>query len=176
MRGRLEAGECLFHPEDARVKSDEDVGPSTLERLVYSGSSRKSAIKTKVPGKTHDWVGQRKVTSYVITDRQWNKLRHLVPLRADLDASRKRVQLAQHRNAINGMLYVLYRGITWDELPVRYHYFTLLKTRQRGHSVYQVWYRWKQCGLWARMLRAAGVVDEADQVQWYRLQRVTVQA
>ena len=69
-----------------------------------------------------------------------------------------------------------HRGDHLDELPVRYHYFTLLKTRQRGHLVY--------CGLVSveavRVVGedalAAGVVDEADQVQWYRLQRVTVQA
>jgi transposase len=176
MTGRLLRGETLFHPHDAGVqKGDEATAPSTIERLVYSGSSRKSVVKTKVPGKTHEWVGQRKITTYILTEKNWRKMQPYIPLRHGLDSTKKKVQLAQHRNAINGMLFVLFRGCGWDKLPERYYYFGVSKKR-KGHCVYTVWHKWSRNGLWLRLLQHAKLVDDEDRIQWHRLQRVTVQA
>lgn len=177
MAGRLLRGECLFHPGDAGAWGhDEATLPSKIQRLVYSGSTRRSEVKQKVPGKTHEWVHQRKVTAYILTGAQWRRVAPLVPLRANLTDHQRRIQLEQHRKAIAGMLYVLYRGTSWEHLPQRYWYYGQMKTRSGGHAVYGAWFSWKKRGLWLDMLRAAGVVNEGDQIVWHKLQRITVMA
>lgn len=174
MAERLLRNESLFHPLDVRARRDEDTTPTRTQRLVYSGSSRISEVKEKVPGKTHEWV-QKKVTAYVLNDKQWRRMLPLVPVRNGLDKRQKAVALAQHRNAINGMLYVLFRDIPWPKIPERYCYFGVVK-KDRHKSVSRVWHNWKATGKWLDLLRAARLVGIDDRIQWHRLERVTVQA
>lgn len=172
MAERLLRNECLFHPGDVKARRDEDTVPTKIERLVYSGSSRRSEIKEKSAGKPHEWDHKKKVTTYVLTDKQWQQMKICIPIRTGLDRRQTSVVLAQHRNAINGMFYVLFRGIKWTEVPERYCYFGL--KRKRGKNLCRVWNAWKTSGKWLHMLRAAKLVDAEDRIQWHKLLRVTV--
>lgn len=173
MASRLLRNESLFHPGDARARGDEGTVPTKMNRLIYSGSSRQSQVKEKIAGKPHEWDHQKKVTTYVLTDKQWSRIKQYIPIRAGQDKRQKAVTLAQHRNAINGMFYVIFRGIHWAAVPMRYCYFGL--KNRRGKNLCRVYNAWKTSGKWLYMLRAAKLVDAEDRIQWHRLQRVTVQ-
>lgn len=172
MAKRLLRGETLFHPDDARY---EDSIPTNINRLTYSGSKRISLVKKKTPGKPHEWRSQDIVKCYVMTGRQWQVIKKMIPLRHGLNQRQKEVQYKQHRNAINGMFYVIYRNSKWEQMPKRYCYFGSNSNRC-GHVVYRVWHRWRTQGLWIKMLRAAGLADPANRIQWHKMKKVAVQA
>jgi len=81
-----------------------------------------------------------------LTDEQWNKWRSLLPKRKQTGRP-----AADDRQIINGMLWILRTGAPWRDLPERYG--------KRG-TVSSRFYRWRQAGIFDRLL--AAVQQEAD--------------
>ena len=74
-----------------------------------------------------------------LTDEQRERLRPLLPPqkprtgRPNLD----------HRQVINGILWILRTGAPWRDLPERYGKWTTVSSR---------FYRWRKAGIWERVL------------------------
>ena len=89
-----------------------------------------------------------------LTDKQWERLKPLLPPqkpktgRPNLD----------HRQVINGILWILRTGAPWRDLPERYGKWTTVSSR---------FYRWRKAGIWERVLaqlQAEG--DVQDELDW----------
>ncbi len=76
-----------------------------------------------------------------LTDQQWQQLQPLLPLQKPPTGRPAK----DHRSIINGILWVLRTGAPWRDLPERYGPWPTLASR---------FYRWRQDGLWDRLLRA----------------------
>lgn len=74
-----------------------------------------------------------------LTDDQWKRLIPLLPAQRPQTGRPNH----DHRTVINGILWILRTGAPWRDLPARY-----------GHwqTVYSRFRRWKQAGVWERML------------------------
>lgn len=83
-----------------------------------------------------------------LNDEQWKRLEPLLPAqkpqtgRPNLD----------HRQVINGILWVLRTGAPWRDLPERYGKWSTVASR---------FYRWRTSGVWDRVW--AQLQSEADQ-------------
>ena len=83
-----------------------------------------------------------------LNDAQWKRLEPLLPAqkpqtgRPNLD----------HRQVINGILWILRTGAPWRDLPERYGKWQTVASR---------FYRWRKSGVWGRIW--AQVQSEADQ-------------
>ena len=65
---------------------------------------------------------------------------------------------AEHRRIVNGILWILRTGAPWDDLPRRYG--------KRG-TVSSRFYRWRQAGVWDRVLAAfQAKADGRDALDW----------
>jgi transposase len=91
---------------------------------------------------------------YELTDEQWEKVAPLLPAqkpktgRPSLD----------HRQVVNGIIWVLKSGAPWRDLPERYGKVGTVSSR---------FYRWVQAGVWQRVLEALrSQADEQGQVDW----------
>jgi transposase len=94
------------------------------------------------------------VTGYELTDRQW---RHLAPL---LPPQRPRTGRPnhEHRTILNGILWVLRSGAPWRDLPERFGSVGTVSSR---------FYRWRQTGIWQRVLEALQTKAEAaGLIEW----------
>ena len=89
-----------------------------------------------------------------LTDKQWERLQPLLPPqkpktgRPNLD----------HRQVINGILWILRTGAPWRDLPERYGKWTTVSSR---------FYRWRKASIWERILaqlQAAG--DVQGELDW----------
>ncbi len=69
-----------------------------------------------------------------LSDKQWQKLRPLLPLKVPTGRPAN-----DHRQIINGILWVQRTGAPWDELPERYG--------SRG-TVSSRFYRWRKQAVW----------------------------
>lgn len=84
-----------------------------------------------------------------LTNEQWTRLEPLLPPhkphtgRTNLD----------HRQIINGILWILRTGAPWEDLPARYG------TRGTVSSRY---YRWRQAGIWDRIFADLQAQADAD--------------
>jgi transposase len=74
-----------------------------------------------------------------LTDRQWCQLELLLPPQIPKTGRPNK----DHRIIINGILWLLRTGAPWRELPQRYGSW---------HTVASQFYRWRQDGLWDRLL------------------------
>jgi transposase len=83
-----------------------------------------------------------------LNDEQWKRLEALLPAqkpqtgRPNLD----------HRQVINGILWVLRTGAPWRDMPERYGKWSTVASR---------FYRWRESGVWERVW--AQLQSEADQ-------------
>lgn len=74
-----------------------------------------------------------------LTEEQWEQLQPLLPPqkpktgRPNLD----------HRQVINGILWILRTGAPWRDLPERYGKWSSVSSR---------FYRWRKAGIWERIL------------------------
>jgi len=91
---------------------------------------------------------------YELTDEQWERIKGLLPGqkprtgRPNLD----------HRQIINGILWVLKSGAPWRDLPERYGKVGTVSSR---------FYRWVKTGVWQQGLDALrSQADEQGQVDW----------
>jgi transposase len=89
-----------------------------------------------------------------LSDKQWKRLAPLLPPQKPKTG---RPNL-EHRQVVNGILWVLRTGAPWRDLPERYGKWTTVSSR---------FYRWRKAGIWDRILaqlQAEG--DAQDELDW----------
>jgi len=89
-----------------------------------------------------------------LSDEQWQRLEALLPAqkprtgRPNLD----------HRQVINGILWVLRTGAPWRDMPERYGQWSTVASR---------FYRWREAGIWDRIWsQLQSEADEQGQIDW----------
>ena len=88
-----------------------------------------------------------------LSDDQWQKLQPLLPRKADTSRPAN-----DHRQILNGILWIQRTGAPWDDLPERYG--------SRG-TVSSRFYRWRTQGVWQQILeRLQQQADGAEQIDW----------
>jgi transposase len=89
-----------------------------------------------------------------LTDQQWERLQPLLPPQKPPTGR----PATDHRRILNGILWLLRTGAPWRDLPERSGPWQTVASR---------FYRWRQAGLWDRLL--ATVPQQADatgQLDW----------
>jgi transposase len=89
-----------------------------------------------------------------LTDAQWHQLAPLLP------PQKPRVGRPghPHRRIVNGILWILATGAPWRDLPAQYGSW---------HTVASRFYRWRDSGIWARLLAALQrQADRQGQLDW----------
>ena len=89
-----------------------------------------------------------------LTDEQWEALRpHLPPAKPRTGRPNK-----DHRTVLEGILWVLRTGAPWRDLPERFGSPGTVSSR---------FYRWRQAGVWDRVLAALqGQADAEGRLDW----------
>ncbi len=91
---------------------------------------------------------------YELTDEQWATIEPLLP------AQRPKIgrPSLEHRQVVNGIIWVLKSGAPWRDLPERYGKVGTVSSR---------FYRWVKAGVWQRVLDALrSQADEGGAVDW----------
>ena len=89
-----------------------------------------------------------------LTDAQWERLRPLLPPQKP----RTGRPANDHRTVLEGILWVLRTGAPWRDLPARYGSWKTVSSR---------FYRWRQAGVWERVLAALQRRADAEgKVNW----------
>jgi transposase len=89
-----------------------------------------------------------------LTDEQWRRLQPLLPPEKPWTGRPNE----DHRQILNGILWIQRTGAPWRDLPERYGPTGTVSSR---------FYRWRAAGIWQRVL--SGLQAEADQrgeVDW----------
>jgi transposase len=81
------------------------------------------------------------VKRYELPDRQWQRLEPLLPPERPHTGRPNHC----HRTILNGILWILRTGAPWRDLPERYGPVGTVSSR---------FYRWRQSGVWRRVLEA----------------------
>ena len=81
-----------------------------------------------------------------LTDEQWAQIEPLLPQRAATGRPPK-----DHRQVLNGILWILRTGAPWRDLPERYGPWGTMASR---------FYRWREMGVWERLF--AEIQRQAD--------------
>ena len=88
-----------------------------------------------------------------LTDREWTRLRPLLPPRACTGRPPK-----DHRLVIDALLWLDKTGAPWRDLPERFGPWRSVATR---------FYRWTASGLWERILaELRRMADAAGSIDW----------
>jgi transposase len=89
-----------------------------------------------------------------LTNEQWERIEPLLP-----KAKTKRGRPAQdHRQLLNGMLWMLRTGASWRDMPERYGKWT---------TIYSRFQRWRKSGTWDKMFaHLQTALDEESNVDW----------
>ena len=82
-----------------------------------------------------------------LTDEQWERLRPLLPPQK----TRRGRPPKEHRQIVNGLLWLNRTGAPWRDLPAEYGPWQTVATR---------FYRWRWAGIWDRIL--ADLQSQAD--------------
>jgi transposase len=89
-----------------------------------------------------------------LSDEQWQRLEPLLPAQKPR-TGRPNVE---HRQIINGILWVLRTGAPWRDLPERYGSWSTVASR---------FYRWQKAGIWERIwTQLQSAADEQEQIDW----------
>lgn len=89
-----------------------------------------------------------------ITDQQWKRLQPLLPPQKGKTGRPAR----DHRQIINGILWVHRTGAPWRDLPERYGPWRTVASR---------FYRWQKAGVWQRVLEALQqAADRQGEIDW----------
>jgi transposase len=89
-----------------------------------------------------------------LSDEQWQRLEALLPA---LKPKTGRPNL-DHRQVINGILWVLRTGAPWRDMPERYGSWSTVASR---------FYRWREAKIWERIWRQLqSEADEQEQIDW----------
>ncbi len=78
---------------------------------------------------------------YELEDKQWQKIADLFPS----SKGKRGGQWQNHRNVLNGMLWILCSGAPWRDLPERFG---------KWNSVYRRFRRWAQEDIWQKIFQA----------------------
>ncbi len=89
------------------------------------------------------------VQRFELTDEQWERLQPLLPPQKQHTGR----PATDHRQVINGILWILRTGAPWRDLPERYGPWATVASR---------FYNWRTAGLWDRIF--AQVQTQADAV------------
>jgi transposase len=96
----------------------------------------------------------RDLKRYELTDEQWERITPLLPPQKPQTGRPNN----DHRQTVNGIIWVLKRGASWRDLPERYGKVGTVSSR---------FYRWVAAGIWQRVLTALqGQTDDAGAVDW----------
>ena len=88
-----------------------------------------------------------------LTDEQWRHLQPLLPKHAQTGRPPQ-----DDRQTVNGMLWILRTGAPWRDLPERYGKVGTVSSR---------FYRWRQAGVWDRILQTLQQHGDArGQIDW----------
>ena len=89
-----------------------------------------------------------------LTDQEWERLKpHLPPEQPERGRPNE-----DHRRIINGILWRERTGAPWRDLPERYGPWS---------TVYSRFWRWREAGIWDRILAAVQQeADAAGEVDW----------
>jgi len=89
-----------------------------------------------------------------LTNEQWEQMEALLP-----KANTKRGRPAQdHRQLLNGMIWVLRTGAPWRDMPERYGKWT---------TIYSRFQRWRKSGVWDKMFaKLQTALDVESNVDW----------
>ena len=89
-----------------------------------------------------------------LSDAQWERLKPLLPPQKPHTGR----PANEHRQIINGILWIKRTGAPWDDLPPRYG--------KRG-TVSSRFYRWQQQGIWQGILeRLQQQADQQGRIDW----------
>jgi len=89
-----------------------------------------------------------------LTDEEWERLRPLLP--AQKPATGRPAQ--NHRQVVNGILWVLRTGAPWRDLPERYGKWT---------TVYSRLQRWRKTGVWEHIWQEVQRQAQAEgHIEW----------
>jgi transposase len=89
-----------------------------------------------------------------LTDQQWAQLQPLLPPQKPWTGKPNH----DHRIIINGILWIDRTGAPWRDLPERYGKWTTVSSR---------FYRWRNAGIWDRILAAVQAqADAAGDLDW----------
>ena len=93
-----------------------------------------------------------------LTDAQWARLEPLVPPQRHGKGTTGGRPSIDHRQIINGILWILRTGAPWEDLPARYGKRSTVSTR---------YYRWKAQRVWDRIYDAVKAeADAAGELDW----------
>ena len=84
-----------------------------------------------------------------LSDAQWHRLCPLLPPQKPCTGRPAK----DHRTVINGILWVLRTGSPWRALPERYGSWKTVSSR---------FYRWRQAGIWDRVLAAVQCLGDVE--------------
>jgi transposase len=89
-----------------------------------------------------------------LTNEQWEQIEALLP-----KVKTKRGRPAQdHRQLLNGMIWVLRTGAPWRDMPERYGKWT---------TIYSRFQRWRKSGVWEKMFsELQTVLDVESNIDW----------
>ena len=77
-----------------------------------------------------------------LTDAHWDRLQPLLPPQRHAKGTKGGCPSINHRQIINGILWILRTGAPWEDLPARYGKRSTVSTR---------YYRWIEQGIWDRI-------------------------
>lgn len=93
------------------------------------------------------------VRRHELTDTEWERIAPSLPPQRPATGRPAK----DHRTVLNGMLWILRTGAPWRDLPERYG---------NWQTVYSHFRRWREAGLWDRILvalqREAAFADDLD--------------
>ena len=91
---------------------------------------------------------------YELTDEQWERIKGLLPAQKP-PTGRPAID---HRQIVNGIIWILKSGAPWRDLPERYGKVGTVSSR---------FYRWVQAGVWQQVLDGLrSQADEQGAVDW----------
>ncbi len=93
-----------------------------------------------------------------MTDAQWVRLQPLLPPQRHGKGTKGGRPSIDHRQIINGILWILRTGAPWEDLPTRYGKRSTVSPR---------YYRWKEQGIWDRIYDTVKAqADAAGELDW----------
>lgn len=91
---------------------------------------------------------------FELTDAQWEQIAPLLPAQKP----RTGRPAEDHRQVLNGMLWILRTGAPWEDLPARYGTVGTVSSR---------FYRWRKAGVFDRVLqRLQAQADARGALDW----------
>jgi transposase len=94
------------------------------------------------------------VQRFELSDGQWERLRPLLPPQK----ARTGRPATDHRQILNGILWIIRTGAPWRDLPERYGPWSTVAAR---------FYKWRASGLWDRLFaQVQEQADAAGQIDW----------